>query len=156
MHYSLRSDRPAQVGAVRPLAVAALLLGASSALIGWRNEVVRLAPPMAGLYAAVNLPVNLRKMDFRKVGSRLVEDGGRKILVVEGEIHNLARTPQEAPRVRLAVLDAEGREIYAWSAAPPKARLLAGETAFFRARLAAPPAEGSDVRLRFADAERAS
>lgn len=138
------------------MVVAALLIGVSSALIGWRNEVVRLAPPLAGLYAAVNLPVNLRKMDFRNVGSHLVEDGGRKILIVEGEIRNLARTPQAAPRVRLAVLDAEGREIYAWSAAPPKARLLAGETASFRARLAAPPAEGRDVSLRFADAERAS
>ena len=156
MHDFLPSNRPAPIGKFGPLAVAALLLGAGSALIGWRNEVVRLAPPMAGLYAAANLPVNLRQMDFAKVGSRLIEEGDRKMLIVEGEIHNLAQAPRQAPRVRLAVLDAEGREIYAWSAAPPKARLLAGETAFFRARLAAPPAEGRDVRLRFADAERAS
>jgi hypothetical protein len=78
------------------------------------------------------------------------------ILVVEGEIRNLGAEPGAAPRVKLAVLDAAGQEIYRWTAAPLKARLRGGETAFFRARLAAPPAGGREVRARFAGApERA-
>jgi hypothetical protein len=50
------------------------------------------------------------------------------------------------------VLDAAGQEIYHWTAAPQQSRLRAGETAFFRARLAAPPLEGREVRVRFAGA----
>ncbi len=113
-------------------------------------QVVRLAPAAAAIYEAMGLPVNLRQMDFENVVSKLAEEDGRQILVVEGEIRNLADASRAAPRMRLAVLDAAGTEIYAWTAAPQKSRLNAGEKAAFRARLAAPPAEGREIRVRFA------
>jgi hypothetical protein len=57
------------------------------------------------------------------------------------------------PPVALTVLGADGQAKYAWTTPAPKARLEAGETIAFRARLAAPPAEGADVLVRFASAE---
>lgn len=128
----------------------AIGLAAWAILIGGRAQIVRLAPATAPLYASVGLGVNLRQMDIGHVTSRLADEDGRQILIVEGEIHNLAEAPRAAPRMRLSVLDSQGQEIYFWTAAPPKARLAAGEKAEFRARLAAPPKEGRDVRVRFA------
>lgn len=136
--------------APRPWAWVLIFLAAWGLLVGGRAQIVRLAPAAAPLYAALGLGVNLRQMAIEKVTSRLADEDGRQILIVEGGIRNLGETPRAAPRMRLSVLDATGREIYFWTAAPPKARLAVGETAQFRARLAAPPKEGSDVRVRFA------
>lgn len=137
-------------GAFGPFAWALAVVAAWGLLVGGRAQIVRLIPATAPLYAAIGLDVNLRQMDIAGVLSKLTEEDGREILVVEGEIRNLADTPRAAPRMRLAVLDANGNEIYAWTAAPPKSRLLSGEKASFRARLAAPPPEGREVRVRFA------
>jgi hypothetical protein len=137
-------------GALSPLAWTFSAFAAWGLLVGGRTQVVMLAPATAPVYAALGLPVNLRQMDFENVVSRLTEEDGRQILVVEGEIRNLGQTPRAAPRMRLAVLDAQGNEIYTWTAAAQKSRLLAGEKASFRARLAAPPQDGRDVRVKFA------
>jgi hypothetical protein len=125
-------------------------LAAWSLLVGGRMQIVRLVPPAAQLYSALGLDVNLRRMAIENVVSSLADEDGRPVLVVEGEIRNLAASPHAAPRMRLSVLDASGREIYHWTAAPPKARLAAGEKAEFRARLAVPPKEGREVKVRFA------
>ncbi len=137
-------------GAFGPFAWALAAMGAWGLLVGGRAQIVRLAPAAAPLYAAIGLNVNLRQMDIQGVVSKLTEEDGRKILVVEGDIRNLADSSLAAPRMRLAVLDSNGDEIYTWTAAPPKSRLLGGEKASFRARLAAPPQEGREVRVRFA------
>jgi hypothetical protein len=137
-------------GALVPLVLALSAFAAWALLVGERMQAVRLAPALAPAYAALGLPVNLREMDFENVASRIAEEDGRQILVVEGEIRNLAASARAAPRMRLAVLDAAGTEIYTWTATPQKSRLLAGEKAAFRARLAAPPQQGRDVRVRFA------
>ncbi|WP_298428174.1 DUF3426 domain-containing protein [Rhodoblastus sp.] len=125
-------------------------LSAWSLLIGGRMQIARLVPPAAQLYSALGFDVNLRRMAIENVVSSLADEDGRPVLVVEGEIRNLAASPHATPRMRLSVVDADGREIYHWTAAPPKARLAAGEKAEFRARLAVPPKEGHQVRVRFA------
>ncbi len=144
--------RPQSRRAPWPLAWIFAGFGAWALLVGARAQIARLAPAAAPLYAALGLDVNLARMGLGPVSSRLDYEDGRQILIVEGEIRNLASSPRAAPRMRLSVLDAGGREIYHWIAAPPKARLAAGEAAEFRARLAAPPKEGQQVRVRFAGA----
>jgi hypothetical protein len=157
---SNRVAPPAQTGAFgrensrvpRSWALALGALAAWAVLVGGRAQAVRLIPQAGPLYAAVGLGVNLRHMELEKVVSRLADEDGRQILVVEGEIRNSGAAPRVAPPMRLAVLDSRGNEIYHWTAAPPKARLAAGEAAEFRARLSAPPKEGREVKVRFADA----
>lgn len=149
-----RSARPASADAKKfgfgALGWGAGLLVAWGLLIGGRAQIVRVVPAAAPAYAALGLKVNLRQMDVFGVSAKLVEEEGRKILLVEGQIKNVGAGARTPPRMRLAVEDAKGREIYFWTAAPPKSRLNPGENAFFRARLAAPPEEGKDVRVRFA------
>jgi hypothetical protein len=130
-------------------AVVAVVIGAM-ALIGLRERIVRVAPVSAAAYSAVGLKVNLAGLDLRGVSSKIVTEGARKVLMVEGEIVNLRRVPNRVPPVALSVRGADGRPRYSWTAQAPKTKLAAGETMAFRARLASPPADGTDVLVRFA------
>jgi predicted Zn finger-like uncharacterized protein len=119
------------------------------ALVIWRADVVRLLPQTALFYRMVGLDVNLRGLVFKdvKVTSESVE--GKQVLVIEGVIIGEARKPVELPRLRFSVRDAQGAEIYAWNAVLEQPVLKPGEKAWFKSRLASPPAEGRAIDVRF-------
>ena len=127
------------------IAIVASGMGAVAA----RGAIVRHVPATARLYAAIGLPVNLRGLDLRHVTSTLIGEGAQRVLAVEGEIANLALAEAAVPAIGVAVRGPDGRNIYSWTAPAPKARLAAGETVPFRARLAAPPESARDVVVRF-------
>jgi hypothetical protein len=114
-----------------------------------RDKVVRMLPHSAAIFDAVGKPVNLRGIDIREVRSRLVDDNGVNILVIDGNLVNVAGDRVPVPRLRFAVIGDKGQELYVWSAQADKPQLQPGETLAFRRRLAAPPTEGKDVTVRF-------
>ena len=132
------------------MAAAILMLACViAALIAWRGTIVRHAPQMASLYAAIGMPVNLRGLTFTEVKvSRDIHDGVA-VLMVEGTIASTASKPVEVPRLRFAMRNEAGGEVYAWTAMPTQEVLEPGETLPFRSRLASPPGEGRDVTVRF-------
>jgi predicted Zn finger-like uncharacterized protein len=143
---------------LRPLWQAGMALaglGLAMGLIKARDEVVRRVPGAGAAYAMIGLPVNLRGLELQRVHSTLLADGGGSVLAVEGEIVNDRDRQLPVPDMRLSVRSAQGQELYSWTAQAPKAKLDAGETIAFRARLVAPPANGQAVMVRFADAEAA-
>ncbi|EJN13301.1 Protein of unknown function (DUF3426) [Bradyrhizobium sp. YR681] len=119
------------------------------ALVVWRGDVVRLLPQTAAFYKMVGLEVNLRGLAFRdvKLSSETVD--GKQVLVIEGVIVGQGKKPLDIPRLRFAVRDAQGAEIYAWNAVLEQTVLQPGERAFFRSRLASPPPEGRNIDVRF-------
>jgi predicted Zn finger-like uncharacterized protein len=123
----------------------AIVLGA----LNWRAAVVRQFPQTASLYKAIGLPVNLRGLFFEDVKSRTELQDGAMVLVIEGTIVNLTTRTLEVPRLRLALRNGSGHEVYAWTALPPKSTVGSGNGLPFRARLASPPADGRDVIVRF-------
>ncbi len=126
-----------------------VLFGVVAALLAWRGSIVRHMPQTASLYAAIGMPVNLRGLVFTEVNvSRDVHEGVA-VLMVEGIISSAAKRPVEVPRLRFAMRNEAGAEIYAWTAMPPREVLGPGETMPFRSRLASPPGEGKDVTVRF-------
>jgi hypothetical protein len=126
-------------------AMGALLL----ALMVWRADVVRLLPQTALFYKMVGFEVNLRGLAFKdlKITNETVD--GKPVLVIEGVITGETRKAVELPRLRFAVRDAQGAEIYAWNAVLEQAVLQPGERAFFKSRLASPPPEGRNIDVRF-------
>ncbi|MBR1175551.1 zinc-ribbon domain-containing protein [Bradyrhizobium sp. KB893862 SZCCT0404] len=126
-------------------AMAALVL----AMIMWRGDVVRLLPQTAAFYKMVGLDVNLRGLTFKdvKLSSETVD--GKQVLVIEGVIVGQGKKPLDIPRLRFAVRDAQGAEIYAWNTVLEQTVLQPGERAFFRSRLASPPPEGRNIDVRF-------
>jgi len=125
--------------------LSAIVLGA----LNWRAAVVRQFPQTASLYAAIGLPVNLRGLTFEDVKTTSEIHDGVMVMVVEGMIVNLTRHTLEVPRLRLALRNSTGHEVYAWTARPAKTTLGSGNGLPFRARLASPPPDGRDVIVRF-------
>ena len=120
-----------------------------------RDAIVRAAPPLAGAYAAIGLPVNLNGLQWRDVKTRVVVESAQRVLAVEGEIRNLRDHSRPVPDIELSLRDDDGREVYRWSTPAPKANLNQNETIQFRARLASPPDTARAVRVHFAEADPA-
>jgi hypothetical protein len=111
--------------------------------------VVRLMPQTASLFAAIGLPVNLRGIAFSDVTTATEASEGVPVLLVKGHITNITRQPREVPRLRFAMRNAAGNEVYAWTSLPAKTMLAPGEAESFETRLASPPADGQAVVVRF-------
>ena len=127
------------------VAFAVILAG----LIAGRTKVVQIAPQTASLYGAIGLPVNLRGLVFENVRTTGEVHEGVPVLIVEGSVANAVNHTVEVPRLRFAMRNRAGQEIYAWTSVTGRSILAPGETAAFRTRLASPPAEGRDVAVRF-------
>jgi predicted Zn finger-like uncharacterized protein len=147
---SVPSKAPAkQAGRSRLLTLTAVLAAIFAVAIGSRTSIVRAVPDLASLYAMVGLPVNLRGLEFHGVTTSGEMQDGITVLVIEGEVVNVTRQPVELPRLRLAILDPQQRELYSWTSMLPRSILADGERIAFRSRLASPPAEGREVLVRF-------
>jgi predicted Zn finger-like uncharacterized protein len=131
-----------------PTALLALIL-LDLGLIGWRAEIVRAAPQTASLYAAIGLPVNLRGLVLADVTTEMQTHEGVQVLLVQGRIESTAKRTVEVPRLRFAVRNGGGSEIYTWTALPNRSLLAPGDTLAFQSRLASPPPETRDVLVRF-------
>lgn len=147
-------SRPAQAVARRKshfgLPTACAAMGALVlALVIWRGDMVRLLPQTAAFYKMVGLEVNLRGLDFKDVKLSTETVDGKQVLVIEGVIVGQGKKPLDIPRLRFAVRDAQGAEIYAWNSVLEQTVLQPGERAFFRSRLASPPPEGRNIDVRF-------
>ena len=127
------------------LAMTALVMG----LVIWRGDVVRLMPQTAAFYQAFGLTVNLRSLAFKDVKVTTETVDGKPVLVIEGMIVSETRSPVALPRLRFLVRDAAGTEIYAWNAVLEQPGLNPGDKAWFRSRLASPPADGRSLDVRF-------
>lgn len=127
------------------VAMAALCGG----IIFWRTEIVRLMPQTAPLFRTIGLGVNLRGLDFTNLRLTSETVDGQQVLVIEGSIVDTARKTVEIPRLRFAIQDAGGRELYAWTAILDRPILKPGEQAWFRSRLASPPPGARGVTVRF-------
>jgi predicted Zn finger-like uncharacterized protein len=137
-------------------AIVLVLFSINVALIGARSEVVRYLPQTASLFAAIGLPVNLRHLKFENVKISKELQDGVSILIVQGEIVSTASKPVTVPRLRFAARNATGQEVYSWTALPSRSILGPSEKLDFHSRLASPPADATDVMVRFFNAQDAA
>ncbi len=136
------------VGWLLLLLVVLLLVG----LVVGRNEIVAAFPQAATVYARLGLPVTLPiGLEFRNLSSRRELEDGSVVLVVEGEIHNLAGADRLVPPVRVSLVDGSGRELDFGLFDPPQRALPAGGMTRFEARLLDPPEAAETFVVTFAD-----
>lgn len=152
----LQSRRKKSRKSSRWTALILVLFAANVALVGARNEVVRFLPQTASLFAAIGLPVNLRNLKFDNVRISRETENGVGMLVVEGTIVSTSNKPTEVPRLRFAARNASGQEVYTWTARPDRSILGPGESLPFSSHLPSPPADASDVMVRFFTAQDAA
>ncbi|MFA6265429.1 MAG: DUF3426 domain-containing protein [Pseudolabrys sp.] len=137
-------------------AVILVLFAVNVALIGARHELVRYLPQTASLFAAIGLPVNLRNLEFENINISKEAQDGVNILIIDGKIVNTAGKAADVPRLRFAARNAGGQEVYTWTAQPTRSILGPGESLPFTSRLAAPPADATDILVRFFTAQDAA
>jgi hypothetical protein len=87
-------------------------------------------------------------VDLHGVRSRLVWEGGRKVLLIEGELANPRRASVSLAPIRFSVRDREGADLHTWTIAAPRASLAAGDRTAFVTRLPAPPERGFETVVR--------
>jgi hypothetical protein len=126
-----------------------VLMAILAGILGWRADVVRVMPQTASLFAAIGLPVNLRGLAFQDVKTTKELQDGVPVLVVEGRIVNISKLMLEVPRIRFALRNAAGNEVYNWTTLPTRPVLAPQSEQPFRTRLASPPGEGRDIIVRF-------
>ena len=126
-------------------ALAAVIVG----LIFERGNIVRLMPQTAALYAAIGMPINLRGLVFEDVKSTTEMQDSIPVLVIEGSIRNITRDNAEVPRLRFAMRNSAGADIYSWTAVPDRTLIAPGTVLSFRTRLASPPSESRGAYVRF-------
>ena len=127
--------------------LAALLVVA--ALVG-RNEIAARLPTTVPLYQLLGLPLELPLgMEFRELSSVQRVDAGQAVLVVTGEIANVSGQSRDVPPIRVALLDADRRELDFGLFDPPQPALGPGGQARFEVQLGAPPPEASDFTVSF-------
>ncbi len=131
-----------------PAALSLCVVLAVTAIVK-RETVVRVAPQTARLFAAMQMPVNLRGLVFENIRSETIREAEGRLLVVTGDIRNVAGRPVAVPNLMLRVRSADGESLYSWTAEPARAELGPDETVSFRARLASPPVDGQNVMVAF-------
>jgi predicted Zn finger-like uncharacterized protein len=134
-----------RTGAV--LALAGIIAGG----FGFRTEIVRALPDLAGVYAAMGLGVNVVGLEFGDVTTVTTRRGEVSTLSVAAKIRSVKSRRVIVPPVLVTLLDDEGSKLYEWSVAPPVGDLAPGEAAELSAELTAPPEGAREVRLSFVD-----
>jgi predicted Zn finger-like uncharacterized protein len=137
---SRKTQLPFLIGAMAMMCIALLVL---------RKDVVRYMPQVATFYASIGIPVNLRGLAFADLKLGRETHDGVPVLAVEGTIVNGVTGPVEVPRLRFALRNTAGAEVYAWTAVPSQSVLAPGARLPFRSRLASPPDDGAEVQVRF-------
>ncbi len=130
-------------------AALALIMG----LIASREAVARVWPGAGTLYADIGIPVGQQNLTIRNLRTVLTQMNGEAYLGVEGIVFNRHGETATVPPIQLVVVDAAGHTLYTWQIAATRRTLAGGDSLPFRARLAAPPADGRDVIAHFATAD---
>jgi predicted Zn finger-like uncharacterized protein len=136
-------------------AVVLVLFAFNVAVVGARHEIVRYLPQTASLFSAIGLPVNLRQLSFEDVRVSKETENGGAMVSIEGKIVSKSGKPVQVPRLRFVARNAQGREVYTWTARPERSTLPPGESLEFHS-FGKPPADAADVMVRFFSAQDAS
>ncbi len=127
---------------IAAIVAALLIVGAATALylFGWAEIGQRLG------FASAD-------EDRLAISGRVSREPGppnTELLTVTGEIRNLTDEVQHVPQIRAELLDGTGRVVYAWSIAPPRARLQPREAVTFYSASTDVPPGGQNLNLSFA------
>jgi hypothetical protein len=127
----------------------AVFVGALLLFFSLPNDIARIWPASASVYEALGMDVNIR--GFKIIASHSQElNNSVPVIVINGQIINETDRELDVPKVRLAVRDQSGKEIYHWTVLADQSRLGPREQGTFKARLESPPADAADLEVRFA------
>ncbi len=105
--------------------------------IGWMDAVIP-SNELAGL-------------SFAHITTKVGSEGGETTLLIEGEIQSDSDRRKSLPPIQFTMRDGTENTIFQWMIPAPATTIVKGEPIPFKARLASPPRDGKDIRIRFSD-----
>jgi hypothetical protein len=121
---------------------------------GAREQIVTAVPDLAGLYAAVGLPVNMSGLEIAGVKAAAEPTGFETRFRVTGAVRNISQAELAVPPLKVEFLDRYGRLLHTIELASPAQSLAAGRQAAFSHVLKDYPWQSVRVRVTFKPPER--
>jgi hypothetical protein len=116
--------------------------------VGGREAAVRTVPDLAGLYAAIGLPVDLDGLVLEGIAAeRAAGEGGP--IVVRGSIRNVSGVEQVAPPLAVTLRDEAGAPAGIRDFDPPARSIAPGAREPFVLEIANAERQASEIVLRF-------
>lgn len=136
------------------LMLVVFVAGIVGGVVLFREPLVAFWPPASKLYEIVKLPEappppEEFALDIGNVTFERSREGGQPVLLVGGEISNTSEVVQEVPRLRVALSDERGEEIFHWTVTLAASELAAGQQVPFNTRLPNPPANARSLAVTF-------
>jgi hypothetical protein len=133
--------------------VVLFIVGSLAAAVLLRKEIVKMVPEAAPMYDMIGLGVQMAGdgLELQNVRSAVNRDGDTLILVVEGDIANVIQEKRPVPRVRVALKDRAGKEVYFWTFSIDQAEIEPGQKLPFVTRLPSPPDRAHSLATSFVD-----
>lgn len=130
---------------------------AAGAAVFMKREIMMWLPATQRLYAMIGMQPKVLGQGLQIVEPKPTKeiDGSDEILVVNGEIRNVADQPVEVPLMRGALLDKTGKELHAWTFTAAKSQIEPGGTAQYRTEFRNPPTDAQSLDITFTRADAA-
>lgn len=116
---------------------------------GARQQMVAAVPDLAGLYAAIGLPVNMSALDIVDVRAGAESTGFESVFKIEGAVRNTSDSVVKVPALKIEFLDRYSRLVREISLAAPVGSLNGRAQAGFSEAIKDFPRESVSVRVRF-------
>jgi hypothetical protein len=135
----------------RTARLAAFVLLVSILVLGFalRTDLVTWFPSLAGLYAAMGLPVNVVGLEFENSKTLTSYRGGKPVMLITSRIRSVSSQTVLVPPVLVSLLDGAGGTVYEWTVTPKATEMAPGEIFEFSTEVSAPPQGAVTVRLSF-------
>ena len=115
----------------------------------FRQEVVRLWPGGADVYASLGLGRDGLGLVIDEVKFHPTLQGGRPVLSVTGAIRNTTAEAVNSPALRISLLDRAGKPLVVKLARPLNAEVPAGAKRYFAVAIPDPPAGSQSLEVGF-------
>ena len=137
-----RSSFPTAIGACGAALFIALF-------ITGREAAVAALPDLAGLYAAIGLPVNLDGLAIEAVAAKRAAGIDEDRLTLTGTIRNVSGAEQAVPDLSASLYDIAGIPAGDRGFDPPARSIPPGEAASFHVEFTSVPTSAAEIVIRF-------
>jgi predicted Zn finger-like uncharacterized protein len=139
----------ALAGAAMGAAVVLVAVLAGSAVI-YRNNVARVLPGAARIYAAMGMPVNRLGLVIEGVRAEPTLQDGHAALAVSGVIRNIESRSIASPPLHIALYNGQGRRVDGRIATASDLRIAPGAKRRFAVAIIDPPLGATNLEVGFA------
>jgi len=120
--------------------------------IAYREAIASVWPEASPFYKAIGLAVNASDLAVTDVTSHREVVEGQLVLIVSGNLVNIADRALPVPALRVTLFDTGERQLGHWDFSTGKKLLQPGDRILFTTRRANPPAATQNFKVTFVEA----